>query len=828
MKLLFQQLWKTGQDWDDPVPPDILDLHKNWRSQLPDLAAKQLSRCYTSPGHQVKHQELHGFSDASKCAFGAVLYCRTTYHNHHPTISLITAKTKVAKLDPPTIPRLELCGAKLLSTLMINISKILGIPAKDWHCWTDSAIILAWLDGRTRAHPVFIQNRVTFILERTQPRQWHHVPTADNPADCASRGITPQELLHHPLWWEGPSWLRKDPVPMPKQPPRKELLDVHHPVNMVVPQVTLAEHLCNMSANYSCLVSSTAWWLRFYNNLRPTNASPSPVAGESTSLILTGTERRAAELWLLKQSQILLFSPERAAVLKGKTLSRSSKLNALHPFLDAKQILRVGGRLANSSLAPSQQHPIISDARDPLIQKWFHHLHLTLSHCGPSLLLCAAGAKLHVLGARRLSRAVCSRCITCKRRQPHLQNLQHPLMGDLPSPRVNPTIPFSHTGMDFAGPFTIKKGHTRKPVLIDAHICVFICMTFKAIHLEVVSDQTTDAFKAALLRFISRRNCPLHLYSDNGPNFTGARHNLNKLYTLLRQQTANEEIQQFLSSHHSITWHNTPPRSPHFGGLWESAVKSMKTQLKKVIGETRLTFEELTTVACQVEACLNSRPLLPLTSHSQDGLSTLTASHFLLFKTPAAYPEDPRIPDRPDLLKSWNCCQAMVQHFWARWSREYLNSLQARTKWQSKQPNLQPEDIVILRPEKGHFSTYWPLARVLQVFPGWDNTVRVVLVKTSTGTFKRAVTRLSLLFRPSPPEDQPCSPAAAPPPVAALPPGMCPDKNDTPSEQPPDASLSPWAGLINTTGVKSFELPISISTPSFTYVICLMTWILPY
>ena len=168
MKLLFQQLWKTGQDWDDPVTPDILDLHKNWRSQLPDLAAKQLSRCYTSPGHQVKHQELHGFSDASKCAFGAVLYCRTTYHNHHPTISLITAKTKVAKLDPPTIPRLELCGAKLLSTLMINISKILGIPAKDWHCWTDSAIILSWLDGRTRAHPVFIQNRVTFILERTQ------------------------------------------------------------------------------------------------------------------------------------------------------------------------------------------------------------------------------------------------------------------------------------------------------------------------------------------------------------------------------------------------------------------------------------------------------------------------------------------------------------------------------------------------------------------------------------------------------------------------------------------------------------------------------------
>ena len=488
--------------------------------------------------------------------------------------------------------------------------------------------------------------------------------------------------------------------------------------------------------------------------------------------ILSGAERRSAELWLLKQSQIRLFSAERTALLKGKPLFRSSKLKALHPMLDSNQLLRVGGRLENSSLSYSQQHPIIADARDPLIHNLFNHLHKALCHCGPSSLLCAAGARLHVLGARCLSRAVCSQCITCKRRQPHLQ---HQLMGQLPAPRVNPTIPFTHTGMDFAGPFTLKKGHTRRPVLIDAHICVFICMTFKAVHLEVVSDQTTDAFKAALLRFISRRNCPVHIYSDNGPNFTGARNKLNNLYKLLQQQQSNQEIQQYLSTHQQITWHNTPPRSPHFGGLWESAVTSMKTHLKKVVGNTRLTFEELTTITCQVEACLNSRPLLPLTSHNQDGLTTLTASHFLLFKSPSAYPEDPRIPERPDLLKRWNQCQAMVQHFWTRWSKEYLNNLQARTKWQVEQPNLQPEDIVILRPEKSTFSCHWPLGRITQVFPGQDNLVRVVMVKTATGTYKRAVTRLSLLFRPSSPQETDPQP---------LPPGMCPDIQDSSSGQP--------------------------------------------
>ena len=155
MKLVYQQLWKTGHDWDEQVPPDLLDLHRRWRSELPSLAEKQLPRCYSLSNHKIKHQELHGFSDASKAAFGAVVYCRTTYHDHPPTVSLVTSKTKVAKLDPPTVPRLELCGAKLLTTILTHTANILKIPAKDWHCWTDSAIVLAWLDGRTRSLPVF-------------------------------------------------------------------------------------------------------------------------------------------------------------------------------------------------------------------------------------------------------------------------------------------------------------------------------------------------------------------------------------------------------------------------------------------------------------------------------------------------------------------------------------------------------------------------------------------------------------------------------------------------------------------------------------------------
>ena len=350
-------------------------------------------------------------------------------------------------------------------------------------------------------------------------------------------------------------------------------------------------------------------------------------------------------------------------------------------------------------------------------------------------------------------------------------------MADLPAQRVNPTTAFTHTGMDFCGPFTIKMGHVRKPVKLKAYICVFVCMTYKAVHLEVVSDESTEAFLACFRRFASRRNCPTHLYSDNGSNFIGAKNQLNRIYQLLQEEDNKSEVRHYLLQHHKVTWHNTPPSAPHFGGLWESAVKSTKRHLKRLMGELSFTFEELTTTACQIEACLNSRPLLPLTSHNQDGLMTLTASHFLLFKAPQAYPEDPRMPKEPHLLRSWNKCQSIVHHFWSRWSKEYLHTLQTRTKWQREKPNLQPEDIVILKEDKT-FTCHWPLARIIAVHPGQDGLVRVATIKTATGVYKRPTVKLALLFRPEESTKEPSLP---------LPPGGCLGRNE-PANQHPDVS----------------------------------------
>ena len=572
----------------------------------------------------------------------------------------------------------------------------------------------------------------------------------------------PGELLQHTLWWNGLTWLHQDPYPEPPQPPRRTVEPLEmRAIHIVVPSHTLVDRIQGLSSNYHTTLAITAWCLRFVDRLL--HGRPQP---DLRTRQLTGTDITRARDWILRENQTRNFPKEKRALERGLAIPPTSRLKALNPLLDSTHLLRVGGRPVNSSLTSSQQHLIIGDSKDTLIIKWFEHIHVSLCHCGPSLLLEYSGAHLHILGARRLSRKICSHCKTCRRVAPKWTTQ---LMGDLPAQRVQPAKAFTHTGMDFAEPFHIKMGYVRKPVQLDAHICIFVCLTYKAVHLEVVSDQTTKAFQACLQ---SRRNCPQHLYSDNGPNFTGAKNELKRLYAWLRSSTTDEAIQHYLLSHHGVTWHNSPPAAPHFGGLWESAVRSMKKHLKRVMGTTLYTFEELTTISCQVEACLNSRPLLPLTSHNQDGLTTLTASHFLLYNNPSSYPEDPRIPENPDLLKRWKHCQAVVQHFWQRWSREYLSTLQSRTKWQHKSPNLMEGDIVILRHEKT-FSCHWPLARVTAVFPGQDGLVRLAMVKTATGHFKRPVVKLSLLHRP----DQPTQP---------LPPGECSDNIPTSAQQATD------------------------------------------
>ena len=768
MKLLIQELWTIGKGWDDAAPETAWQTYQKWKDELPILTTKKLNRCYTKKGCSTI--TLHGFADASMKAYGAVIYCRATYPDHEPTMSLVTSKTKLAKRtskgktkkkepekkEPDkeeteeekadNIHRLELCAALLLAKLISKLGKLLNISPEHWVAWSDSSTVLAWLDGNTRSQPIYVANRVRQTLELTTPSIWHYVPTLTNPADCASRGLSPTALFHHELWWEGPPWLKEDPYTLPKQPPRKPLPDARPPINVMLPYFSVAEDISSRPHQYPHLVAIAAWCMRFIKRVKEGR----PSLDERTRR-LTGTERRLAEQWLLKEAQKRSFLKEINLLKRKKLVGKDSRLKTLNPFMDKNDLLRLGGRLTNSARSTTISQPIIVDAKDVLMENYYHYLHELLCHCGPSLLLSYSGSKLHIIGARRSSRRICSNCVTCRRCKPKTQKQ---FMAELPAPRVNASPPFTNCGMDFAGPFIIKLGRVRQPVLVEAHICVFICLATRAVHLEVVSEESTPAFEAALQRFIARRGCPQHLYSDNGGNFVGARNKLTKLYEILNSQKSDEDIRHYLSTHHHINWHNTPPYSPHMGGLWEAAVKQMKKHLLRVMGVRRFTFEELTTITCRIEACLNNRPLLPLTSHDIDGVTALTAGHFLTNKTPAVYPEDPTPLTNIQLKQKWDLCQTVTQQWWTRWHKEYLNSLQARTKWQTTSTNLRVGDVVAIRPRGKFIPSHWPIGLIVNTLPGKDDRVRVVNVKTKAGILQRAVTQLALIYRPGEEKDQ--------------------------------------------------------------------------
>ena len=190
-------------------------------------------------------------------------------------------------------------------------------------------------------------------------------------------------------------------------------------------------------------------------------------------------------------------------------------------------------------------------------------------------------------------------------------------------------------------------------------------------------------------------------------------------------------------------WHFIPPTSPHFGGLWEAGVKSLKYHWKRMVGKALLTFEEFSTLLTQIEACLNSRPLIALSNEPND-FSYLSPGHFLIGTPLTSLPEPDFTNTTPNSLSRWQRVQRFNQQLWKRWSTDYLNSLQQRNKWRSQQPDLQPGMLVLLR-EDNLPPMFWRLAIISETFPGLDGHVRVVKVKTSSGQFKRPICKLVAL-----------------------------------------------------------------------------------
>ena len=354
-----------------------------------------------------------------------------------------------------------------------------------------------------------------------------------------------------------------------------------------------------------------------------------------------------------------------------------------------------------------------------------------LGHSGREHVLSKIRTLYWIVGARTSVRRVLRDCVKCKRRA---ARPSHQRMADLPQDRVTPgEPPFSHVRVDCFGPFITKRGRSE----VKPYGCVFTCLAIRAIHIEVLFSLDTDSFMNALRRFISRRGRPISMRSDNGTNFVGADKELKKAVASWNQDRLNKFF-----SNNDITWKFNPPLALHMGGIWERMVQSIKRVLSGLTREQALDDESLSTLMCEAEAIVNSRPLTTVSDDVKDP-EPLTPNHLLTLRSGPTVPPGIFVKEDVYSRKRWKQVQYMADVFWRRWTREYLPTLRQRPKWREPQRNFKVDDVVLLVEETPR--NLWQLGRILEVFTGKDEHVRSVKVKTQTTTLIRPVTKICLL-----------------------------------------------------------------------------------
>ncbi|XP_037028702.1 uncharacterized protein LOC119068942 [Bradysia coprophila] len=616
-KIIMQKIWRMGVDWDAHVSDDIKTEWIELYGSLNKINEIVIPRWLGS--YSTKCLELHGFSDSSNEAYSAVVYSRMRQDDGSYKTNIVIAKTRVAPIKQITTPHLELCGALLLTRLLNYTVDSLKLERILLFAWCDNTAVLDWLRKEPIYWKTFVANRVSEIQTTFPSLSWRYVPSDENPADCASRGIGVTTLQNHELWWNGPQWLRQD----------------------------------------------ESFWP---NVIPPTNPEAEKEARKTVQAcaVVVVDDRIDALAYSLKSDHV------------------------------TKLIIR--------------------------------NCHLVNFHAGTTLMMSQLRRQYWIVSARLLVKQFTRNCIKCCRIRGRTSGQ---IMGDLPSVRVTSERPFYRSSVDYAGPIQLKvpTNNARRFGITKGYIAVFVCLATKCIHLEVASDQTTEKYLEAYKRFCSRRGVPRELRSDNGLNFVGAKNELARLWAMLNDQVTSELIRKSLAKD-GTDWSMIPPYTPHLNGLCEAAVKSTKYHLHRILGPTPFTFEEMSTILCQIEAILNSRPLIPQSDDVND-LNVLTPGHFLIGEQLTAVPEPDIQHIKLNRLDRYQLMQRQVQEFWAKWKSDYLSTLQQRTKWKSPVDDLKVGQLVTIKDDDIP-PTKWLMARVVKIKPGKDKRVRVAQLRTVT------------------------------------------------------------------------------------------------
>ena len=633
-KILFQAMCIHKIGWDEPLTGALLS---QWRSLVSTFQGMSTSipRCYFVLSERLSSTcQLQGFCDASSGAYAAVVYLRIESEAGN-SVNFVASRTRVAPTAKQTIPRLELLSALLLSRLISNVSVALAseVDLKESHCYTDSKVALYWIMGTEKEWKPFVENRVTEIRRLVPPTSWSHCSGRENPADLPSRGMTPTKLVGSKLWRYGPEWLVHsrshidENVEMPDECLKEIKISPHRTRNLLMMSNQHSLNDVIHCKEYSSLSRLLRITAYVIRFIDKLNPRVKRSGESDCKSQLTAHEIGRAEVCWIKEAQKSLLEEPTFKTWKQQ----------LGLFLE-DGVWRCKGRLHNADIPYTTRYPALLPKNHHLTSLIIWDCHNKVMHNGVKETLCELRSRFEA--------------------QPY--NI--PPSPPLPSFRVTEKPAFTHTGVDFAGPLYVKG---------------LGCSTQ-----NLVPDMSCESFIRSFKRFTARRGFPHQVISDNGKTFKSAAKTIANVLN-------HPEVLQFFTGV-GVQWSFNLEKAPWWGGIFERMVKSVKRCLRKIIGQARLTHDELLTALTEVEMIINSRPLSYVST--EDCEEPLTPSHLLIGRRVLSLPdsalhygidEDVEFTQEA-LTRRMDHLNKTLNHFWKRWKMEYLLELRESHRYGPK------------------------------------------------------------------------------------------------------------------------------------------------
>ena len=727
-KMLLQSVWQSGAGWDVLIDEHLYQRWRVWLVHLRQIDQVCIPRHYSEGLGKVVSRQLHLFADASAEGMCAAAYIRLVDESGKVAVRLLASRCRVSPLKKLTIPRLELNAALMAARLAKKLQEEQRIEFERRFFWSDSSNVIYWATTGSQHYQVYVANRVVELMQLSTPSEWRWVPGKVNPADEATRSAAAIDLSPDGRWFQGPSFLKLDDAEWPTLADHRA--DAQSDKLEKKPTFVLAATVENRSiintdrfSNLNRLLRALALALVFTARCRKRRET-----GQ-----LTAVDIKTAERVLLLNTQLLRYREEIESLQKIGKVDRSSRLMKLTPVLNEEGLICVGGRIGAVQGVPKEvMFPVILDEKDRVTSLIIDRAHRDLNHAGVEQVLGHTRMRYWIINGRQAVKRQLAQCQYCRngRVKP-----QVPRMADLPFERLDHHVrPFTNTALDYFGPYEVTIGR-RKELRYGV---LFVCLTVRAIHIEVAENLTTDSAIQAIRRFVARRGVPKVMYSDNAATLRGASTELRRAVEGLSDEGLGDAM-----SARRIQWKHVPPLSPHMAGAWERLVKSVKISLKAVLKERSPRAEVLHTLMAEVEAIVNTRPLVHVSLDSRDA-EVLTPQHLL-----SGYPTEYSAPGEfeakeVNLRKQWRVTQALSDAFWRTWVTHYLPTLTNRRKWHGEVPNLEVGDLVLVC-DGGLARGRWPRAIVVRTFPDRQNRIRVVEIRSGGKYYKRSVARLAKL-----------------------------------------------------------------------------------